>query len=197
MQPGRKSARLRRNDGPCHGPRADIARMPHLLEADRVGSIIGAFYAVYNYYGPGLAESVYSGALEQELLDRGHEVVRELLVSVRYRGRHVAWQRLDFVIDDRIIVELKATERLSRFAEKQLISYLRATNFQVGLLLHFGSTAQFHRFVDTKKRRTASIRVGSRHPRPTSVDAPSARGGLGAPDTVGTGGGANAANERE
>jgi GxxExxY protein len=145
--------------------------MPQLLEADRVGSIIGAFYAVYNYYGPGLAESVYSGALEEELLDRGHEVVRELLVSVRYRDRHVAWQRLDFVIDDRIIIELKATERLTRFSEKQLISYLRATNFQVGLLLHFGSTAQFHRFVDTKKRHIASIRVGSRHSRSRIVDA--------------------------
>ena len=145
--------------------------MPHLLEADRVGSIIGAFYAVYNYDGPGLAESVYSGALEEELKVRGHLVVRELLVSVQYHGQHVAYQRLDFVVDEKVVIELKATERLSRFAEQQLISYLRATEFQVGLLLHFGSTAQFHRFVDTKKRRFASIGARSRHSRSQLVDA--------------------------
>jgi hypothetical protein len=109
--------------------------MPHLLEADRVGSIIGAFYAVYNYYGPGLAESVYSGALEQELLRRGHTVVRELLV-----------------------VELKATEKLAAYAERQLVSYLRATNFTVGVLLHFGERATFRRYIDFPKRARPSIR---------------------------------------
>ena len=53
-----------------------------LLEADRVHSIIGAFFKVYNYYGYGLSEAIYAGALEYELTDRGHEVVRELLVGV-------------------------------------------------------------------------------------------------------------------
>jgi len=167
--------------------------MPHLLEADRAGSIIGAFYAVYNYYGPGLAESVYSGALEEELLGRGHQVVRELLVSVQYHGRHAAYQRLDFVVDDKVVVELKATERLSRFAEQQLISYLRATEFRVGLLLHFGSVAQFHRFVDMQKHRFASIGARSRHSRSQLVGASVAQL-LVPPNQVGTGRGADDAN---
>lgn len=60
-----------------------------LLEAERVQSILGAFFTVYNYYGYGLNEAVYAGALEYELTARGHEVVRELAVSVEYHGRHV------------------------------------------------------------------------------------------------------------
>src|SRR4051794_20027894 len=98
--------------------------MESKTSSDRERSIIGAFYAVYNYYGYGLAESVYAGALEIELLDRGHTVVRELAVAVMYKGRHVAWQRLDTVVDDRVILEIKATEVLPRFAGRQLINYL-------------------------------------------------------------------------
>jgi GxxExxY protein len=84
-----------------------------LVERALVGSIIDSFYAVYNYFGFGLAEVVYAGALELELLDRGHAVARELAVAVAYKGRHVAWQRLDMVVDDKVIVELKATDKLS------------------------------------------------------------------------------------
>jgi GxxExxY protein len=79
-----------------------------LLEAERVHSIVGGFFAVYNYYGYGLSERVYAGALEHELRDRGHEVIRELVVDVRYKGRHVAGQRFDMVVDDRVVVENKA-----------------------------------------------------------------------------------------
>jgi len=133
-----------------------------LLEADRVQSIIGAFYAVYNYYGFGLAESVYLGALEVELRRCGHVVERELAVEVRYHDVHVAWQRLDLVVDDRIIIESKATENLPSYAKRQLVAYLRATTFQVGVLLHFGPEPQFWRFIDFPKRvpRTESSQGG-------------------------------------
>ena len=123
-----------------------------LLEAERVHSIVGAFFDVYNYYGYGLSEAIYAGALEYELNDRRHEVVRELLVAVDYRGRHVGWQRIDMVVDNAVVVENKATERLSPAARPQLISYLRATSFQVGVLLHFGPQPRFYRFIDSPKR---------------------------------------------
>lgn len=123
-----------------------------LLEAERVHSIVGAFYAVYNYYGYGFSETVYAGALELELRDRGHDVVRELAVAVSYKGWHVAWQRLDMVVDDRVIIENKATELLSPAARPQLINYLRATAFEVGVLLHFGPRPRFYRFIDSPKR---------------------------------------------
>ena len=123
-----------------------------LFEAERVHSIVGGFLAVYNYFGYGLSERVYGGALTCELHDRGHVVVREMLIDIRYKGRHVAGQRLDMVIDDKIIVENKATEKLLPADRMQLLSYLRATKFEVGILLHFGPAPRFERYVDQRKR---------------------------------------------
>ena len=125
-----------------------------LLERELVGEIVGAFFDVYNYYGYGLSEAVYVGALALELEDRGHDVVRELRVPIGYKGRHVTWQRLDMVVDNRVIVESKATEKMPPTTEAQLLSYLRATRFEVGVLLHFGPSPTFERFIDWPKRRT-------------------------------------------
>jgi len=130
-----------------------------LIERELVQSIAGAFFSVYNYFDFGLVEPIYCGALELELRDRGHQVAREVSVGVSYRGRHVAWQRLDLLVDRKVIVEVKATEILPKYAKRQLVSYLRATPFQVGLLMHFGPQPKFYRFVDTK-------------PRPRSVSRP-------------------------
>jgi GxxExxY protein len=124
-----------------------------LLEAERVHSIVAGFFTLYNYYGYGLSESVYAGALEFELTDRGHEVTREVSIAISYKGRHVTWQRLDLVVDRRIIVEVKATEKLAPTAEQQLLSYLRASRFEVGVLLHFGPSPRFRRYIDWPKRR--------------------------------------------
>jgi GxxExxY protein len=127
-----------------------------LLEAGLVHSIVGGFFDVYNYYGYGLSERVYAGALTCELRNRGHVVVRELIVNVRYKGRDVAGQRLDMVVDDRVIIENKAAEKVSSADRMQLISYLRATSFEVGVLLHFGPVARFERYIDRpKKSRSA------------------------------------------
>jgi GxxExxY protein len=119
-------------------------------EFDRAGSIIKAYFAVYNYFGYGFAESVYAGALQRELLERGHAVAREVAVPVSYKGRVVAWQRLDLLVDRSVIVETKASELLPSYAKRQLLNYLRATPYEVGLLLHFGPKPHFDRFVDSK-----------------------------------------------
>ena len=137
------------------------------IHGDLVHSIVGAFYDVYNYYkGHGLGEAIYTGALEYELIDRGHQVVRELALPVSYKGRHVAWQRLDMVVDTTVIVESKATERLSPGARAQIQSYLRATPFEVGLLLHFGPEPKFYRFIDFPKRLSGVPKI------PSSKDSP-------------------------
>ena len=128
-----------------------VGKVLDLLEADLVRSIVGAFYAVYNYYGYGLVESIYAGALALELTDRGHSVAREIAVAVSYKGRHVAWQRLDMVVDNKVIAEIKATEKLPPISQRQLVNYLTATTFQVGLLLHFGPEPKFRRYVDSKQ----------------------------------------------
>ena len=140
-----------------------------LLEAERVHSIVGGFFTVYNYFGGGgLCESAYTGALEYELTLRGHQVDREVMVAVYYKGKVVARQRLDMIVDNRVIVESKATERLAPSARAQLIGYLRATTFQVGVLLHFGSQPKWYRYVDSVKRIDNAqdrIRSHSRHSR--------------------------------
>jgi GxxExxY protein len=123
-----------------------------LLEAERIDSIVAAFYAVYNYYGFGLRETVYMGALQLELEARGHRVIRELRLPVTYKGQHVSWQQIDRVVDSKIILEGKASEKLAPSDRTQVISYLKATPFEVGLLLHFGPKPSFYKFIDSPKR---------------------------------------------
>ena len=120
-----------------------------LIEEELSRSVIGAFFDVYNTLGFGFLEHVYVLALERELLKRGHEVLRELGVPVMYRGEPLAYQRLDLVVDRKLIVETKSTYELHPAAKRQLYNYLRATNLEVGLLLHFGPDAKFHRLVST------------------------------------------------
>ena len=81
-------------------------------EDPRIRPITEAFLTVYNYFGYGLVEAAYCGALALELRDRGHKVIRETVIDVRYKQRHVAWQRLDLIIDDQVIVEVKAALKL-------------------------------------------------------------------------------------
>jgi GxxExxY protein len=124
-----------------------------LLEAELVHDIVGAFFTVYNYFGCGLSEGVYADALEIELQDRGHKVVRELRVPITYKRRHVRWQRIDFVVDDKVIVENKAGPVLLQRDHDQTITYIRVTTFEVGLLLHFGPSPKFYRYIDWPKRK--------------------------------------------
>jgi GxxExxY protein len=134
-----------------------------LLEAELVRSIVGGFFDVYNYFGYGLSERVYCAALALELRERGHTVDREVAFEVQYKGRNVATQRLDMLIDNRVIVENKAAEKLCSADRKQLLNYLRATRFEVGLLLHFGPAPTFERFIDCpKKARALSVSSRSR-----------------------------------
>ena len=146
-----------------------------LLEAERVHSIVAAFFTVYNFFGGGgLCEAAYTGALEYELTLRGHKVDREVSVPVYYKGKLVARQRVDMVVDDSVIVESKATAELRASAGPQLIGYLRATTYQVGVLLHFGPHPKFYRFVDSKKDAAAldRFRSDSRDSRPKTLDSP-------------------------
>ena len=108
-------------------------------------SVIGAFYAAYNELGFGFLEHIYKRALELELTARGHRVRREVFVQVRYKGDDIGWQRLAFVVDDILVIEVKSTRMLEPNATRQLFNYLKATNLRAGLLLHFGPKANVYR----------------------------------------------------
>jgi GxxExxY protein len=115
-------------------------------------SVIGAFYEVYNTLGFGFVESIYAAALERELRDRGHAVAREASVRVFYKEQELGTQRLDMIVDRVLVVEVKSTQHLSPVATRQLLNYLRATNLEVGLLLHFGRTASVFRLIATHSK---------------------------------------------
>jgi GxxExxY protein len=101
-----------------------------LIEEPLTHSVIGASYEVYNTLGFGFLEHVYVMALERELLMRGHRVAREVSTHVAYKGHILAVHRIDMVVDERLIVEAKASIETPRVAKRQLFNYLRATGFE-------------------------------------------------------------------
>ena len=102
-------------------------------------AVVDAAYLIHTTWGPGLLESAYAIALEIELRKRGHRVAREVAVPVVWDDvRLEAAFRIDFVVDDCLIVELKSVERTARVHCKQVITYLRLTGMRLGLLVNFG-----------------------------------------------------------
>ncbi|HEY7896057.1 MAG TPA: GxxExxY protein [Gemmatimonadaceae bacterium] len=110
-----------------------------LLEERLTASVITAFFEVYNTLGHGFLEHIFKSALERELRARGHRVAREVGVTVFYKGEEIAEQRLDMLVDERLVVEVKARQDRAVLGREQLFNYLRATNLEIGLLLNFGS----------------------------------------------------------
>ena len=134
--------------------------MHKLIEGDTTEAIIGSFYEVYNTLGFGFLEHIYVMALERELIARGHHVEREVAVRVMYKGDELSNQRLDMIVDGKVIVETKSTLELHKSARRQVYNYLNATNLEVGLLLHFGPVASFYREIRStpKKKSAESVR---------------------------------------
>ncbi len=122
--------------------------------ADLTEKIIAAFYAVYNTLGSGFLEKVYRNALALELGKRGLDVQIEVPVRVFYGDVAVGEYFADLVVQELVIVELKAVEKLLAEHEAQLVRYLRATEFEVGLLLNFGPEPAVRRKIyDAEKKR--------------------------------------------
>ncbi|HKI97454.1 MAG TPA: GxxExxY protein [bacterium] len=129
---------------------------PELLHAPLTARIIGAFYAVYNELGHGFLEAVYEKALLLELQRNGLQVSRQEPIAVRYKGDIVGEYLADLVVENAVILELKATQRIDPIHEAQLLHYLRATDLEVGLLLNFGPKPEFRRLVFENRRKTIS-----------------------------------------
>jgi GxxExxY protein len=99
--------------------------------------VIGAAIAVHRELGPGFLESIYSHALRLELDARGFAFECEKPVAVMYRGVAIPGQRVDFVVDRRMIVEVKAVAALEPIHLAQVLSYLKTTGLRLGLLFNF------------------------------------------------------------
>lgn len=102
--------------------------------------IRGAIFAVYNELGPGLLESVYEEALVYELKQRGLDVARQVEVPIIYKGSELKTPlRLDLLVNDQVIVELKSVEEMKSVFAKQLLTYLKLMGKRVGLLVNFNT----------------------------------------------------------
>ncbi len=105
------------------------------------GTIVDAAMEVHTCLGPGLLESAYEACLYHELISRGCAGVRQLALPVVYKDTVVdAGYRLDLMVEDLVIVELKSVDRVLPIHEAQLLSYLKLSNIKVGLLINFNVT---------------------------------------------------------
>ena len=118
--------------------------------------IIGAFYDVYNELGYGFSESVYANAFSIAAANRQLQFEREVPIRVVYCGETVGIFRADFVVERKVVVELKAVERILAGHENQLLNYLRASSLTVGLILNFGPKATKRRMIWTGGRADIS-----------------------------------------
>ena len=111
-----------------------------MTENELTYEIRGAIFDTYNELGPGLLESVYEEALIFELKERGLEVERQVEVPIWYKGNELKTPlRLDLLIENRIVVELKSVEEMKPVFVKQLLTYLRLLDKHIGLLVNFSS----------------------------------------------------------
>ena len=122
----------------------DRSKLPY-KHSDMTEKIIAAFYTVYNTLGYGFLEKVYENALRIELQRRGVHAVQQQSITVYYGMEVVGEYLADLVVEHAVIVELKSVEALSNQHEAQLLNYLKATPYEVGLLLNFGPKPQHKR----------------------------------------------------
>ena len=110
-----------------------------LIYADTTYKVRGCAFNVFNELGNGHKEAVYQKALEKELIQQNIPYKKESSINVNYKGESIGNYRPDFIIDDKIIIELKAVEFLPVSFEKQLVHYLKSTEFKLGILINFGA----------------------------------------------------------
>jgi GxxExxY protein len=121
--------------------------------ADLTQIIIQAFYAVYNELGYGFAEKIYENSMSIKLHKFGLDVHQQKPISVYFENEVVGEYFADLLVAEKVIVELKAVKTLADEHEAQLLNYLKATTYEVGLLLNFGPKAQIKRKVYDNARK--------------------------------------------
>lgn len=123
------------------------------LHQDITKRIIQAFYNVYNTLGYGFLEKVYHNALLIELTKMGFRCYSEFPIDVFYEGSNVGKFFADIIVDEKVIIEIKAKEAICKEHEYQLINYLKATEIEIGLLLNFGKEPELKRKIFTNDRK--------------------------------------------
>ena len=121
-----------------------------MIDKELTGKIIHAAYTVHNILKFGFLESVYQKALKKELVSMGLKCECEKPLDVYYKGEIVGHFVTDILVEDTVIIELKAVKALKDEHECQLVNYLTATGLEVGLLINFGHNLEVKRKICTK-----------------------------------------------
>jgi GxxExxY protein len=138
------------------GKRSTIHRMGTevtLKHADVTEKIIGIFYDVYNELGYGFLECVYEESLVIALHQAGLAANRQIPLPVWFRGHKVGEFRADLLVENCVLLELKAARTLDPAHEAQLLHYLKSTEVEIGMLLNFGARPQFRRLIFDNVRK--------------------------------------------
>ena len=124
-----------------------IANETNIVYPDLSYKIMGAIFEVHKKLGPGFLESVYEKALIQELSSREINVETQKTIDLTYRDKKVGVHRLDLIVEDKVVVELKTVERFSVHHKAQLTSYLKASGYKLGILVDFSKSRVEYRRV--------------------------------------------------
>ncbi|MBX9807494.1 MAG: GxxExxY protein [Flavobacteriaceae bacterium] len=127
--------------------------MTEFLHKELSDAILKVFYEVYNELGYGFLENVYQNAMYLELKSQGFKVEAQKQIKVYYKNELVGNFIADLLIDEVIIVELKACDNLVKAHYAQTLNYLKATNIEIGLLLNFGEKPEIKRLIFTNNRK--------------------------------------------
>ena len=121
-------------------------------------TIIGSAMKVHSTLGNGFQEVIYQRALAIEMEKQGLQFKRELEMDIFYEGEHIGTRRVDFFVEDKIMVELKAITQLEKVHLAQAINYLEAYQIEIGLLINFGSVSlEFKRLTIEKKLKNSNL----------------------------------------
>ena len=131
-----------------------MASNPSLLHYDITDKILRVYYDVRAELGHGFLEQVYHRAMAMALAEAGLEVQTEAPLNVWFRGRQIARFSVDIVVQGLVLVEVKAFHELEARHKAQMLNYLRASDFEVGLVLNFTHKAEFERLVFGNARKT-------------------------------------------
>lgn len=126
----------------------------NFLYKDLSYKLVGCFYDVYNELGPAHKEQIYHEALKIVFEDKGIEFRDKPRLKITFRNKNIGVYEPDFIIEDKIIVEIKSLLNLPKVFEKQLFYYLRGTNYKLGYLVNFGNES-----IDIRRRVYETVRM--------------------------------------
>ena len=144
------------NQSPSDIPKKIIIQDKYPL-SELTGKIIGCAMEVHKYLGNGFQEVIYQRALAIEMINQGLAFSREHEMEIHYKGEQIGLRRVDFFVEEKVMVELKAVVQLEDVHLAQAINYLEAYGLDIGLLINFGNTSlQFKRVMKPNKNHSQS-----------------------------------------